>query len=74
MECERNLREENDGNFSYKRKHCGGFHQTCSVLCVDNDCLISQSKLHLEQMIKKLIGEAEEFDLDPKLASLEWTS
>ena len=32
------------------------------------------SKAHLEQMIKDLIQEAERWDLEPKPASLWWTS
>ena len=35
---------------------------------------MSNSKQHLEQMLKDLIEQAAEVDLEPKLASLWWTS
>ena len=35
---------------------------------------MSQSQAHLEQKLKDLIEEAERWDLDPKQASLWWTS
>ena len=40
----------------------------------DNYWVMSHLKAHLEQMIKDLIQEAERRDLEPKPASLWWTS
>ena len=43
-----------------------GVHQICSFM--------SRSKEHLEQMLKDLLEEAGKVDLEPKPASLWWTS
>ena len=40
----------------------------------DNYWVTSHSKANLQQMIKDLIQEAEGWDLEPKPASLWWTS
>ena len=52
----------------------GGEHQICSFMWADNFWVISHSKKHLEQMLFDLIEEAAEVDLEPKPASLWWTS
>ena len=52
----------------------GGEHQIGSFMWADNFWIMSHSKKHLEQMPKHLIDEAAELDLEPKLASLWWTS
>ena len=52
----------------------GGEHQICSFMWADNFWIMSHSKKHLEQMLKDLIEEAAEVDLEPKPASLWWTS
>ena len=40
----------------------------------DNFWIMSNSKEHLEQMLKDFIEEAEKVDLEPKPASLWWTN
>ena len=52
----------------------GQAHQTCSFMWTDNHWIISHSKMHLEEMMKDLIEEAERWDWEPKPASLWWTS
>ena len=52
----------------------GGEHQICSFMWADNFWIISHSEKHLEQMLKDLLEEAVEVDLEPKPASLWWTS
>ena len=52
----------------------GGKHQICSFMWADNFWIMSHSKHHLEQMLKDFIEEAAEVDLEPKPASLWWTS
>ena len=52
----------------------GGEHQICSFMWADNFWIISHSKKQLEQMLKDLIEGAAEGDLEPKPASLWWTS
>ena len=52
----------------------GEVHQICSFMWADNFWIMSHSKKHLEQMLKDLIEEAAEVDLEPKPASLLWTS
>ena len=52
----------------------GGEHQICSFMWADNFLMMSHSKKHLEQMVKDLIEEAARVDLEPKPASLWWTS
>ena len=52
----------------------GGEHQICSFMWADNFWVMSHSKKHMEQMLKDLIEEAAEMDLEPKPASLWWTS
>ena len=52
----------------------GPAHQICSFTWADNHWIMSHSKTHLEQMMKDLIEEAERWDLEPKPASLWWTS
>ena len=49
-------------------------HQICSFMLADNFWIMHHSKAHLEQMLRDLIQEAEEWELEPKLASLWWTS
>ena len=51
-----------------------GAHQICSFMCADNFGIMSHSKEHLEQMLKYLVEEAGKVDLEPKPASLWWTS
>ena len=51
-----------------------GVHQICSFLWAVNFWIMSHSKEHLEQMLKDLIEEAVKVDLEPKPASLWWTS
>ena len=51
----------------------GGEHQICSFMWADNFWIVSQSKNHLEQMLKDLVEETAKVDLEPKLASLWWT-
>ena len=51
-----------------------GVHQKCSFMWADNFWIMSQSKEHLEQMLKYLIEEASKVNLEPKPASLWWTS
>ena len=46
-----------------------GNHQICSFMWADNYWIMSHSKVHLEQMMKELIEEAERWDLEPKPAS-----
>ena len=50
-----------------------GYHQICSFRWADNYWILSHSKTHLAQMMMYLTEEAEEWDLEPKLASLWWT-
>ena len=52
----------------------GGAHQRCSFMWADNFWIISHSKENLEQMLRDLIEEASIWDLEPKPASLWWTS
>ena len=40
----------------------------------DSFWIVSHSKTHLEQMLNYLIEEAAKVELEPKLASLWWTS
>ena len=51
-----------------------GVYQLCSFVWTDNFWIMSHSQEHLEQMLKGLIEEAGKVDLEPKLASLWWTS
>ena len=48
--------------------------QFCSFMWADNFRMMSHSKKHLEQMLQDLIEEAAKVDLEPKHASLWWTS
>ena len=64
-----------------KRKRCSlgcreeeGVHQICSFTWADNSWIMSHSQEKLEQMLKDLVEEAEKVDLEPKPASLWWTS
>ena len=43
----------------------GGEHQICSFMWADNFWTMSQTKKHLEQMLKDLIEEAAKVDLEP---------
>ena len=43
-------------------------------MLADNFWIMSHTNIHLEQMLRDLIQEAEKWDLAPKLASLWWTS
>ena len=52
----------------------GPSHQVCSFTWADNNRIMSHSKAHLEQMLKDLIEDAERWDVEPKPASLWWTS
>ena len=52
----------------------GQAHQICSFMCADNYWIMSHSKTHLEQMLRGLIEDAERWVLEPKPASLWWTS
>ena len=49
-------------------------HQMCSFMCADNFWIMLHSKENLEQMLRDLIEEASRWDLEPKPASLWWTS
>ena len=49
-------------------------NQMCSFLWADNFCFMSHSKIHLEQMLRDLIQEAEMWTFHPKPASRWWTS
>ena len=49
-------------------------HQICSFMWADNHWVMSHSKAHLKRMIQDLNQEAERWDLEPKPASLWWTS
>ena len=49
-------------------------HQICSLMCADNYWIMSRPQMHLEQMVVGMIEEAERWDLEPKPASLWWTS
>ena len=51
-----------------------GENQTCSFMWVDIYWRLSHSKTYLQQMMMDMIDEAERCDLEPKLASLWWTS
>ena len=51
-----------------------GVHHTCSCMWADNFWIMSHSKEHLEQMLKDLIEGAGKVDVEPKPASLWWTS
>ena len=51
-----------------------GVHQICGFMWADNFGIMSHSKEHLEQMLKDLLEEAGKVDLEPKPASLWWTS
>ena len=51
-----------------------GIHQICSFMWADNIWIVSHSKENLEQMPRDLIEEASKLDLEPKPASLWWTS
>ena len=44
-------------------KYQGWRHQIYSSLWADNHWIMSHSKMHLEQMMKELIGEADRWDL-----------
>ena len=46
----------------------------CSFVWADNFWIMSHSKKNLEQMLKDLIEEAAEMDLEPKPASLWWSN
>ena len=52
----------------------GGFHHMCSFMWADNYWILSQLKEKLEQMMKELVEEAKRWKLEPKPASLWWTS
>ena len=52
----------------------GEHHKICSFTWPDNFWIMSHSQAHQEQKLKDLIEEAERWDLDPKPASLWWTS
>ena len=43
-------------------------------VCRHNCCAVSHSKTHLERMMKDLVQEAGRWDVEPKPASLWWTS
>ena len=49
-------------------------HQICSFVWADNFWIMSHSKENLEHMLRDLIEEAGRWDLEPKPASLWWTS
>ena len=53
-----------------QKQKCNNF----AVSCGPTTSGLSHSKKHLEQMLKGLIEEAAKVDLEPKLASLGWTS
>ena len=62
-----------------KRRSLGCRRRKCAsivyfLMCADNFWIMSHSKEHLEQMVKTLIEEAGKVDLEPKPASLWWTS
>ena len=44
----------------------GQTHQICSFTWAVNYWIMSNSKTHLEQIMKDLIEEAERWDLEPK--------
>ena len=50
-----------------------GDHQICSLVWAGNKWTLSHSKTHFQQIMKELI-EAERLNLEPKPASLLWTS
>ena len=52
----------------------GREHQICSLMWDDNFWIVSHSKENLELMLRDLIEEASRWDLEPKPASLWWTS
>ena len=52
----------------------GEVHQIYRFMWADNFWIMSHSNKHLEQMLKDLIEEAAKVDLEPKPASLWWTS
>ena len=52
----------------------GGKHQICSFIWADNFWIMSHSKEHQEQMLKDFIEETVKVDLEPKAASLWWTT
>ena len=52
----------------------GEVHQICGFMWADNFWVMSHCKKHLKQMLKDLIEEAAEMDLEPKPVSLWWTS
>ena len=52
----------------------GGEHQIYSFMWADNFWNMSNSKKHPEQMLENLIEETAKVDLEPKPASLWWTS
>ena len=52
----------------------GGSPHISSFLWADNYWMMSHSKTHLEQLMWELIDEAEIWDLEPKAASLWWSS
>ena len=52
----------------------GQAHQMCSFMWADNYWIMSHSKTRLDQMMKDLNDEAERWNLEPKPASLWWTS
>ena len=51
-----------------------GTHQICSFMWADNFWIMSRSGENLEQMLRDLIEEARRWNLEPKPASLWWTS
>ena len=52
----------------------GGEHQICSFMWATTSGSYPTQKKRLEQMLKDLIEEAAKVDLEPKPASLWWTS
>ena len=51
-----------------------GYHQICSFMWANKFWILFHTTIHLEQMTKELVEEAERWGLEPKLASLWWTS
>ena len=49
-------------------------HQMCRFMWADNFGIMSHSKENMERMLRVLIEEASRWDLEPKPASLWWTS
>ena len=73
MECGKSGRKKKIMGI-YMDRHQGGSHQIRFIHWADTYWSMPHSKEHWEQMVKEPIEEAKRWDLEPKPASLWWSS